>query len=185
MRSSYIINNYESFFEGLVRIHDPKLIVECGVLDGYSLISMARGAKKTVRVVGFDLFEDYEFKHGSVEAIEFEAWKSNVDDKITLVKKDAILAAEDFDDETVDLLHIDISNDGDNLRQMFNVWGRKIKKGGLFVFEGGSEERDSVEWMVKYKKTPIKLFKDYIKLMSWDCITFLPYPSLTVCTKPL
>jgi len=56
-------------------------------------------------------------------------------------------------------MHLDISNTGDTILETFNKLKDKIEKGSIVLFEGGSEERDNVEWMVKYKATPINSIK--------------------------
>jgi predicted O-methyltransferase YrrM len=183
MRSSYKENSFDVIFTSIVRCHDPRLVVECGILDGYSLIALAAGGGPGCRVMGYDLFEDYKFTQASKNEIEFQAWKQGVSDKISLAKEDAFLAAKYHRDNTIDILHIDISNDGDNLAKMFDVWTPKIKKEGLILFEGGSQERDEVEWMTKYKKTPINKFKQTLNERGFEYVTFLPFPSLTICIK--
>lgn len=189
MRSSYCTNSYGSLFTALAKIHDPKLMIELGVLDGYSLLALAEGASSDCQIYAYDLFDDYEFKHGSEEDVQ-----SLLNDKrysnVSLLKGDAIAAAKSYENNSVDFLHVDISNDGDILGKVYNAWYDKIKKGGLFIFEGGSVERDNVDWMVKYKKTPISIFKLAIQSCChldntpcWEITTFDPYPSLTVCKK--
>lgn len=186
MRSSYSENNYDSLFEAIAKIYNPELIVECGVLDGYSLLALARGAPDA-RVVGIDLFDDYEYKHGSKSTIYIRANELNIKN-IELIQKDAFLAAEEFDDNSIDVFHCDISNDGDKLEKILNVWWRKVKKNGLILFEGGSKERDNVEWMKKYKKIPISKFKDSLAFGCYEdgsveFVTITPYPSITICRK--
>jgi predicted O-methyltransferase YrrM len=189
MRSSYKQNEYGKLFEALAAIHKPKIIVECGVLDGYSLISLARGCP-TANVYGIDLFEDYEFNHGDQETILTEFWDEGLAPGLDLIKKDAIEAADIFDDESVGILHIDISNDGENLKAMFKAWWNKVEKNGLIIFEGGSEERDEVEWMVKYDKIPIAKAKESLAFDVYEngileYVTLTPFPSLTIVRKVL
>ncbi len=186
MRSSYLQNNYGELFSALVRVHKPSLIVECGILDGYSLISLAFPSQPYGgKVVGYDLFDDYEFKHGKKEEIENLLDQHGIAN-VSLVKKDAFEAASLHSDESVDFLHIDIANDGDKLEQMFGVWDKKMKKGGLIVFEGGSHERDEVDWMVEYCKNPIRNFKSTVRdWYNYEYVTLLPFPSLTICRKGL
>jgi tRNA A58 N-methylase Trm61 len=51
-----------------------------------------------------------------------------------------------------DIVHIDISNNGMLIRQVYKALrGRS----GEVLFEGGTEERDQVEWMAKFDKEPI------------------------------
>jgi predicted O-methyltransferase YrrM len=180
MRSSYLQNNYGKLFEALVLVHSPKLVVECGILDGYSLFSMARTSKECI-FFGIDLFDSYEFKHGNKEALEEIIKRENLN--VKLIKEDAIKIATNFSDSSVDILHIDISNDGEILPKVFDAWKSKIANGGLFIFEGGSKERDEIEWMMKYNKIPISNFKNSLKKEEWEFITLSPYPSLTICKK--
>jgi hypothetical protein len=59
---------------------------------------------------------------------------------------------------------------------------KKIKKDGVIILEGGSKERDEVEWMNKYNKpkiTPIlKKYKDDLKIKIIGSL-----PSLTIILK--
>lgn len=180
MRSSYIKNNYGELFTSIANIYKPKLVVELGTLDGFSLISFAKGAAE--KVVGIDLFEDYDFKHGKQEEIFKQAELENV--KVDLIKGDAFDAAHFFKSHSIDLLHIDVSNDGSKLWSLFDLWEDRVSKGGLIIFEGGSRERDDVEWMKKYKKTPIRTFINHLKdVKRYEVLTLTPYPSLTICRR--
>src|SRR3990167_9788102 len=134
MRSSYKENNYGELFKALVIIYNPRVIVECGILDGYSLLHMAEASSADSQIFAYDLFEDYEFKHGKKEEIQ-NTLDANFCGNVKLIKQDAIEAAENHQDNSVGFLHIDISNDYDNLRKMFKAWHSKIKIDGLVVFE--------------------------------------------------
>jgi len=183
MRTSYDDNLYDLFFDWLVYSHRPRLIVEAGVLDGYSLLAFAEPAKVIgAKVYGIDLFEDYQFKNSSMSQVQ-EILNKKYLDNVTLIRKDAMSASEIFVDDSIDILHIDISNDGEKLENMFNFWDIKVKKGGLIVFEGGSFERDNVDWMKKYNKAPITEFKRSLPDRNYEYVTFLPFPSVTVCRK--
>jgi hypothetical protein len=189
MRSSYIKNNYSYLFDAIVRIHRPQTIVECGVLDGYSLMAMASAAKTydpPGTVWGIDLFDEYVFKHGNKEEIQKDL-DSNGLTNVELMKNDAYGASFFFKDNCVDLLHIDISNTGERLRRMLVCWKDKLKVDGILIFEGGSKDRDNVPWMKQYDDpdhTPIRdLFKTDFFNDSFDCITLTPDPSITICKK--
>jgi hypothetical protein len=73
-------------------------------------------------------------------------------------------------------MHLDISNTGDIISQTYNALQDKIKNGSIILFEGGSEERDNVEWMVKYKATPINLIKSQTNYQ----VTDPNFPSISV-----
>jgi len=47
--------------------------------------------------------------------------------------------------EDFDLLHLDISNDGKTVTDVFNRIKSKIENGSTMIFEGGTEERDNIE----------------------------------------
>lgn len=183
MRSSYTQNEYSVFFTSLSVMTKANLIVELGVLDGYSLLSFARGISKNGKVIGIDLFEDYQFKHSTVDNVLDKIYDEYLQQKIELRKKDAFAAVNDFENDSIDILHVDISNDGTNLSTIFDLWTEKVKKDGLILFEGGSEERDNVEWMKKYNKKPINDFKKELNSRGFEFITLVPFPSVTVCRK--
>ena len=72
---------------------------------------------------------------------------------VTLAKKDLdswLANPEDFD-----MLYFDISNTGDTVDAVYASVKDRIKKGAIVLFEGGSKERDQVEWISKYNKRPI------------------------------
>ena len=76
-----------------------------------------------------------------------------------------------------DLVHIDISNDGDiyefAIKNYFPITNKAL------VLEGGSEERDSVDWMSKYNKRKINPYLQKIST-SYSIETINKFPSLTI-----
>ena len=62
----------------------------------------------------------------------------------------------DHKDNSVDFFHIDLSNTGEIVNKIMELWDEKIVIGGLILFEGGTVDRDKIKWMVKYDKKPIK-----------------------------
>jgi len=55
------------------------------------------------------------------------------------------------------MMHVDVSNKGGTIERLYDAVKDKIDEGSIVLFEGGSEERDNVEWMVKYNQ---KRFRD-------------------------
>jgi predicted O-methyltransferase YrrM len=45
MRSSYIDNNYKDIFNSLIKITQPDVCVELGVLDGFSTVAIGESLK--------------------------------------------------------------------------------------------------------------------------------------------
>lgn len=193
MRSSYKENNYGRKFEIMVLAQKPRLIVECGILDGYSLLHFAKATKLNseadyfnAHVIAFDLFDKYDYKHGNVVDVHNMLKHEGVADYVTLLQGDAYEVHTKFEDEDIDMLHIDISNDGQTFLDIFELWGSKISKGGCIICEGGSEDRDNVEWMKKYNKKPIRsIFKLLAKRANnkWQISILGEWPSITVMRR--
>jgi len=191
IRSSYKKNNIGRTLEIMTLGNKPVFVVECGILDGYSLYHLAKATKANNEaeyfhghVFAYDLFEDYEFKHGNAIDVHNLLKHEGVSDCVTILQGDAYKVYDNFDDESVDLLHIDISNDGDTYLKMFELWSPKISLGGRIVFEGGSEDRDNVKWMKKCKKRPIQsVLPRLAKNKEWQVSVIKEWPSLTVMRR--
>lgn len=192
MRSSYMENSYGDVLYAIVTAWRPLNCVELGVLDGYSTINIARGLQENKRLLGvlghldsYDLFEDYPFKHGSFATVQEELGKAGIQDFVTLHKADAFGVVSRYSDESIGLLHVDLSNTGDTLRRIAEDWDPKMLQGGLILFEGGTEERDQVEWMVKFNKAPIKPEVESNPILNSRYVycTYLKYPGLTCFLK--
>lgn len=192
MRSSYIENNYGEVLKAYVLNWRPSTLVELGVLDGYSTIAIAEGVKEmnflyqcNAKLDSYDLFDDYEFKHGSKEEVEKLIAEKGLTSVVSIHKGDAYKVHELYADNTVQFLHVDISNTGDTLRTILTNWYPKLIEKGLVLFEGGSDERDHNEWMTKYNKPSIKEAMDKDKFINDHYMygTYYPYPSLSVLVK--
>jgi len=192
MRSSYIQNNYGPIFERTAQIFLPHKVVELGVLDGYSTLWLARGAKRAMEIDkhrmhinAYDLWEDYQYKHGSMQKVQAMLEEEGVSEYVTLHKKDAFKVYLDYQDHSVCLLHVDISNNGDVFNRIVEQWNDKLTYGGMILFEGGSEERDKVGWMLEYGKDPIRPEVLTNKTIN-DCYIYATYdafPSLSIFRK--
>ena len=178
--SSYLTHAYHYLFYGLTRILVPEQCVELGVLRGFSLLTFATALHDNGSGLmrGFDLFEDYPFKNASHDAVVRRIREFDLQDWAVTEQVDAFDVHHQFDE--IDLLHVDLSNDGDTYRRSFSQWAKKVKK--AMIFEGGSPERDKVEWMVKYEKPSIvealaEIRADY---PAWNITVLDPFPSVTV-----
>lgn len=138
-----------------------KKIIDFGVLNGYSTVCMAMAAKQTGgKVFAYDLFDDYKFNGPNTHQLQQNFLKYKVDDTIELKKVDFYKWINDIED--FDVLHLDISNDGDIINKLIKATKHRE---GLVFFEGGSEERDKQDWMLKYNKKPITEFSNYYDLL--------------------
>ncbi len=187
MKSSYIFHHYGSLLQSLVRVTNPQCCVECGVLEGFSTVVIGHTLKKLGqgKLYAYDLFEDYEYTHAKYRDVEKRMQKFELEDVVELRRKDIFEAAGDFGCSSVDFLHIDVSNTGDILRQVMDVWNPKIRPGGLVIFEGGSPLRDEVDWMNRYGKE--KLFPEagsnVVLNEQYSTLMLHPYPSMLICCK--
>lgn len=178
-------------------VWQPANFVELGVLDGYSTLHIAKGIKWLHKHRGYmgkldayDLFEDYAYKHGQMGEVSDLLEENGVKEYVNLFKGDAYQAWANYPDPSPDVkgiefLHIDISNTGKVIDEIMHLWHPKIAGRGLVLIEGGSEERDNVEWMQKYKGSSIKHEIETNPLINkyYQYGTYFKYPSITVLLK--
>ena len=118
MRSSYKENNYGMVFRSLILACEPSIVVECGVLDGYSTSNIAHALRANhsrgivSEFYAYDLWEEYEYKHGDLEEVKEMLTEQDLQNYVMLNEGNAFEVAEVFDYGSVDFLHMDISNNG-------------------------------------------------------------------------
>ena len=172
----------------------PNCQVELGVLDGYSTLHIAQGLKELHQLKytngekkfkAYDLFEDYKFKHGSKEEVEKMLTDNGVIDYVNVIKGNAYEVYKNHTDKSIDFLHVDISNTGKVLKDILELWHPKIMDKGLILFEGGSEERDCIEWMKKYNAPSIKKEIETNPIITefYQYGTYFKWPSLTILLR--
>jgi predicted O-methyltransferase YrrM len=150
IESSFQQNDLGQTLYNIVLEKKPKKIVEWGTLYGYSAVAMAMALDELGEghITAYDLFEDYPFKHSSMEQTQSNIDQHGVSKYITLERgdfSDWIMNPEPFD-----LLYVDISNNGDTIARLYAGVKERIASGATVLFEGGSAEHDEIEWMVKY-----------------------------------
>ncbi|HOK41711.1 MAG TPA: class I SAM-dependent methyltransferase [bacterium] len=186
LNSSYKINNYGFLFESLIRIYKPNLCVELGCLEGYSSYYIVKGLKKNKKgkLIIIDLFEDYPFRHCTLQKFKKNIKQLKVEKYIKIIQGDVFEKIPLLPDDSIDFLHIDLSNNGELLNKIFLLCEVKLKNNCLILFEGGSVERDNIDWMKKYNKVPIRKFLNskFFK-NNFQFFTFQLFPSLTICQK--
>lgn len=198
MRSSYLTNNFGELLENYVKVWQPANAVELGVLDGYSTLHIARAIKwlftwrgYQVPFDAYDLFEEYEFKHGREEEVRQVLSEAGVADFVNLRKGNAYGVHVNYPDmqpdavRGIEFMHIDISNTGDVIRDIMELWHPKIGQRGIVCIEGGSAERDRVEWMTKYNKPGIRHEIETNPIINkyYFYGTYEKFPSMTVLLK--
>jgi hypothetical protein len=181
--SSYKENAYEFLFYHLVKSLKLKSIVEIGVLEGFSLLSMAQALKDLGggEIVGHDLFEDYQYRHERMENVKKRIEQLELNQFCRIKRADAFSVVQNY--SSIDLLHVDISNNGETIETLFHQWQKKVNK--VMVFEGGGADRDQVEWMIKYNKPKIRPVLEKLAKSQNDFAIYVwdAYPSLTIFLK--
>lgn len=174
--SSYEKNNYGDLFYALMRVYQPRKVVELGTKAGYSAYYMARGLKANGKgkLDCYDLWEKYPFR--SVPKSVAEKNLKKFKNIISLKQQDAIGVEKKY--KTIDILHVDISNDGEKLEKIISPWIDKVRQ--LMIIEGGSREHDELDWMVKYEKIPIRKWLEDFSRRRGDIEYFTVEPFLSV-----
>ena len=175
MESSYKKNSFDKIFRSICKAYNPKSILEIGILDGYSLNSFLKYSSVDTEIKAIDLFEEYEYKNATITQINERFLES----------KNLSIEYGNFYEyylkkKKFDIIHIDISNDGNIYKFALENYFPLTKK--LLILEGGSRERDNVDWMVKYDKLKINNFLETVK-NQYDYETIDKFPSITIFYK--
>ena len=173
IESSYQKNNLGYTIYKTILELKPKIVVDFGILYGYSTIAIAQALKdldQGGKVIGYDLFEDYEYKNAVESVVKKNIDEYDVSNFVELKYGDFYKWIDNPDD--FDLLHLDISNTG-------NIIDLAVKKlpNKDIIFEGGSKERDEEEWVEKYNKSKMNPLKSKIGYeilnSSWPSISMV------------
>ena len=179
MKSSYLCNdlNYGDIINASLFNLNPKLIVEFGILQGFSLKIFAENFPNA-DIRAYDIFDKFNGNSADKNIIElFREYKN--------VKIDYGDFYEKYKEmRDIDILHVDIANNGDVLEFVIENYLPNMSKNGLIIFEGGSKERDEVEWMNKFNKKKINPVIEKLKnRLDIKIRTIGQFPSITFLKK--
>jgi len=179
MKSSYFNNdiNYGDIITTSIFNQNPKLIVEFGILDGFSLKIFANHFPDA-EIKAFDIFDDF-IGNGA---------KKDIIDKFSTYKNVSIEYGDFYkkynDLNNIDILHIDIANNGDTYKFAIDHYLPLLNPNGILLLEGGSHERDHIDWMEKYKKPKIHpIIHNLKKRLDLKVQVIGSIPSITLITK--
>jgi predicted O-methyltransferase YrrM len=152
--SSYSQNNIGETIYNTVIKFKPKKIIDFGLLYGYSTVCLAQAVRDNGfgEIIAYDLFEEYKYKNSTKKIVEYNLQYYDLNKYVTLIKKEFnewLKEGEDFD-----LLHLDISNNGNTINKIYQQCSSK-----KIIFEGGTKERDNIEWMEVYNHKKIEAVK--------------------------
>lgn len=180
MNSSYKNQDidYGELIEAITLSQNPTSIIEIGILDGYSLHHFINSTTKTT-IQAYDIFDKFNGNHAK-EAELKERFKN--DPQVSINYGDFYELHKELNDN-IDMIHIDIANNGDTYEYAIQHYLPKLSSTGLMLLEGGSKERDEIEWMNKYNKPKIgPILEKYAK--TYRIKTFGKHPSLTLISLP-
>jgi len=176
IKSSYKEYHYNKIFQSLCFAINPTKIVEFGILEGYSLDCFVNYTQDC-QIDANDLFDDFPYNAADYD---FVVDKYKDCSNVKIYKRDFYKSVDVYEDNSIDILHIDIANNGDTFEFAIQNYLPKVR--GVMIMEGGSHERDNIEWMQKYNKTKIApILKKYDNDVR---ITVLEdFPSITLIRK--
>jgi predicted O-methyltransferase YrrM len=177
MNSSYKNSlTYKDIISYITWDISPTAIVEIGILDGYSLDTFVNSADNNCKIHAYDIFDEFIGNAADKDKLQH---RFNEHENVNIEYGDFFKLNDKIRDDSIDILHIDIANNGDIYEYVFQNYVQKIKKGGVIILEGGSNDRDRVEWMNKYNKPMIQpvleKYKNDFKIKTTGSI-----PSITV-----
>lgn len=177
-RSSYHQEKFSKVFKALCFSMNPKKIVEFGVLDGYSLDCFLDSTDEGCSIEAYDLFEDFPYNAADFGAIS-QKYSNVPPERLKIIKADIFKSIEFLKPDEIDIIHVDVANNGETYQFCIDKFLPILKSGGILLMEGGSEERDNCEWMVKYDKPKIReVLNKYSEVL--DIKVFSEFPSLTM-----
>jgi len=141
---------YPSFYAMCLKaVPENGILVEIGSWRGRSTCcmgSLIKNSNKNVKFYSVDTWEgsDEEEHISFITELKskgktlFDEFQENikscgVDDVIIPIQSTSILAAEQFEDNSIDFLHIDASHDYENVIADINAWYPKVKPGGMIT----------------------------------------------------
>ena len=183
--TSYNNNDIQELITSFVKSLDIKCAAEIGTQRGCSAALICKGMDKEDREFhSCDLFEEkyrnppYLATHASKEETEFNLSKLNLKCKWNIHKSNDIELLEIVED--IELLHIDICNHYDNIRDILIRWNTIVKK--AIILEGGNYNH----WQKKYGFKPwypILEEEWFSKYWSYITIEFNNGNAVTFCIR--
>jgi len=165
--------DYSAVLKSVYFCTRPKNVVEIGIGLGFSLNCFVELSSPQVKIRAYDIFEDFDGNHASFEKTskKFPSVSVQYGDFFKLHKL--------IDDRSLDILHIDVANNGEIYQFVFDNYLTKLTTTGIVILEGGSKTRDNMEWMKKYNKPPIAPILERNKI-KFKILTLGEDPSITL-----
>ena len=111
MNSSYNNKiNFGDIISAITFLKKPQKIVECGILEGYSLSKFIENSSSNTQIVAYDIFDKFNGNHAIKDKIikQFSPHKN-----VNIEHCDFYNVFKLHENKSIDILHIDIANNGD------------------------------------------------------------------------
>jgi len=132
----------------LVELLEPNVVVELGSHNGVSFFSFCEAAEKLSsksHIYAIDSWEG-DVQAGYYGEEVYQRVKQHKDsfyaDRATLLRKKFDDALSEFEDNSIDLLHIDGLHTYDAVKHDLTTWEQKVKDGGTIIFHDWNEKGD-------------------------------------------
>lgn len=123
----------EQLYKYVMGLDESGLVVEVGCERGKSTSVLASAAKE--RGVAFYVVDSWVYDRDRNEPAFWENMRRlGLEDTFEFVEKDSALAAYDFDDKSIDLLHLDSDHKYDYSVKELAAWRPKMARDGIICF---------------------------------------------------
>jgi len=107
--------DFGNIIKSITFIQNPRKIIEFGILNGFSLQCFIDSVDTTCNIEAYDIFDDF-IGNSAPNDIYDKFQQPNV--KISY--GDFYKKYQDFEDKSIDILHVDIANNGNVLEFVLN-----------------------------------------------------------------
>lgn len=173
-------NGHRLFAYDLIRFLRPQLVVELGTYWGTSFFSICQAVKDEqldCECVAVDTWEgdDHTGPYSSSEVYKsVEQTLLNYYPKVKTQLRRGFFseALSDFDDGSIDLIHIDGCHDYESVKEDFESWLPKLKENGVMLLHDIAD--DCGYGSVQYWKELCRLYKNFSFQHSWGLGVLFP-----------
>jgi hypothetical protein len=172
MKNYYEIDgwfNYQETYKFLLsKVPDDGIFVECGAWLGKSSAYLCDHAKNRIKVFIIDTWAGSPDELTTTQALAtktniYKIFSENMGNrKYTALKMDSCEAADKFDDNSLDVVYIDMTHTYDAVKRDIQHWLPKVKSGGYI------SGHDYDNFHTGVKRAVDEYFK-YVTIMDNNC----------------
>lgn len=142
-------SGHRNFAYDLITFYQPQTIVELGSYYGCSSFAFLQAVKDknldsefyAIDTWGGDTFTENDYKEDIYKHFKNICDQCYVTTNVTMLRMTFDQAVDKFDDESIDILHIDGSHTYEDVKHDFLTWKNKVKQDGIILFHDVSEDK--------------------------------------------